>query len=61
MPEKKTTILIVDVDLQLLQLVALNLELEGYAVLLAGDGQQALTQIETHAPVFVLIFVFMES
>ena len=38
MPEKKTTILIVDDDLQLLQLVALNLELEGYAVLLAGDG-----------------------
>ena len=59
MPEKKTTILIVDDDLQLLQLVALNLELEGYAVLLAGDGQQALTQIETHAPDLVLLDVMM--
>lgn len=59
MPEKKTTILIVDDDLQLLQLVALNLELEGYAVLLAGDGQQALTQIETQAPDLVLLDVMM--
>src|SRR5437764_11211081 len=59
MPEKKTTILIVDDDLQLLQLVALNLELEGYAVLLAGDGQQALSQIETHAPDLVLLDVMM--
>lgn len=59
MPEKKPTILIVDDDLQLLQLVALNLELEGYAVLLAGDGQQALTQIETHAPDLVLLDVMM--
>ncbi len=59
MPEKKTTILIVDDDLQLLQLVALNLELEGYAVLLASDGQQALSQIETHAPDLVLLDVMM--
>lgn len=59
MPEKKTTILIVDDDLQLLQLVALNLELEGYAVLLASDGLQALNQIETHAPALVLLDVMM--
>ena len=59
MPEKKTTILIVDDDLQLLQLVALNLELEGYAVLLAGDGLQALSQIETHAPDLVLLDLMM--
>lgn len=59
MPEKKTTILIVDDDLQLLQLVALNLELEGYDVLLASDGKQALTQIETHTPDLVLLDVMM--
>jgi DNA-binding response OmpR family regulator len=59
MPEKKTTILIVDDDLQLLQLVALNLELEGYAVLLASDGLQALSQVETHAPDLVLLDVMM--
>ncbi len=59
MPEKKTTILIVDDDLQLLQLIALNLELEGYAVLQASDGLQALSQIETHAPDLVLLDVMM--
>ena len=59
MSEKKTTILIVDDDLQLLQLVALNLELEGYAVLQASDGLQALNQIETHAPDLVLLDVMM--
>lgn len=59
MPEKKTTILIVDDDLQLLQLVALNLEMEGYAVLLASDGLQALSQVETHAPDLVLLDVMM--
>src|SRR5579872_336973 len=59
MPEKKTTILIVDDDLQLLQLVALNLELEGYAVLLASDGLQAISQVETHAPDLVLLDVMI--
>ena len=59
MSEKRTTILIVDDDLQLLQLIALNLELEGYAVLLASDGLQALSQIETHPPDLVLLDVMM--
>jgi DNA-binding response OmpR family regulator len=59
MAEKKTTILIVDDDLQLLQLLSLNFELEGYTVLLAGDGQQALNQIERHVPDLVLLDVMM--
>jgi DNA-binding response OmpR family regulator len=59
MSEKKTTILIVDNDLQLLQLVALHLELEGYAVLQAGDGKQALTQVETQTPDLVLLDVMI--
>ena len=59
MPEKHPTILIVDDDLQLLQLIALNLELEGYAVALAGDGKQALSQIEQHMPDLLLLDVMM--
>lgn len=59
MTEKQTTILIVDDDLQLLQLMALNLELEGYAVLLAGDGKQALSQIERASPDLVLLDVML--
>lgn len=57
--KKTATILIVDDDLQLLQLLALNLQLEGYTTLMAGDGQQALNQIERHTPDLVLLDVMM--
>ncbi|HZT98048.1 MAG TPA: response regulator transcription factor [Ktedonobacteraceae bacterium] len=56
---KKTTILIADDDLQLLDVVTLNLELEGYHVLRASDGKQALEQIERHNPDLVLLDVMM--
>ena len=59
MPVKKTTILTADDDPQLLRLVARNLELEGYDVLVASDGQQALEQIEQKAPDLVLLDVMM--
>lgn len=59
MPKKKTTILIADDDLQLLDVVTLNLELEGYHVLRASDGKQALEQIERHSPDLVLLDVMM--
>jgi DNA-binding response OmpR family regulator len=59
MPIKKTTVLTADDDPQLLRLVARNLELEDYQVLVASDGQQALEQIEQHAPDLVLLDVMM--
>jgi len=59
MPAKKTTILTADDDPQLLRLIARNLELEDYQVLVASDGQQALEQIEQHAPDLVLLDVMM--
>jgi DNA-binding response OmpR family regulator len=59
MPAKKTTILTADDDPQLLRLVARNLELEDYNVLVASDGQQALEQIEQRAPDLVLLDVMM--
>jgi len=42
MPARKTTILSADDDPQLLRLMTRNLEFEGYEVLSASDGQQAL-------------------
>ena len=48
MPKKKSTILTADDDLQLLELVTLNLELEGYEALWASNGKQALELIERH-------------
>ena len=59
MPVKKTTILTADDDPQLLRLVARNLELEGYEVLMASDGKQALEQIEQQVPDLVLLDVMM--
>jgi DNA-binding response OmpR family regulator len=59
MSAKKTTVLTADDDPQLLRLVMRNLQLEGYEVLVASDGQQALEQIETHQPDLVLLDVMM--
>ena len=59
MPARKTTILTADDDPQLLRLIARNLELEDYQVLVASDGHQALEQIEQHAPDLVLLDVMM--
>jgi DNA-binding response OmpR family regulator len=59
MPVKKTRIVAADDDPQLLRLMMRNLEFEGYEVLPASDGQQALVQIEAHVPDLVLLDVMM--
>ncbi len=59
MPAKKTTILTADDDPQLLRLMTRNLQLEGYDVLGASDGQQALELIESNPPDLVLLDVMM--
>lgn len=59
MPARKTTIVTADDDPQLLRLVARNLEFEGYEVLTASDGQQALEQVERNSPDLVLLDVMM--
>src|SRR5499427_1754990 len=59
MPAKKTTILAADDDPQLLRLMTRNLQLEGYEVLAASDGQQALELIESNSPDLVLLDVMM--
>ena len=59
MPAKKTTILAADDDPQLLRLITRNLQLEGYDVLAASDGQQALELIENNALDLVLLDVMM--
>jgi DNA-binding response OmpR family regulator len=47
MPAKKPHILAADDDPQILRLVSRNLELEGYEVVTATDGAQALERFET--------------
>ena len=59
MPAKKTTILVVDDDVQLLKIVTHNLEAEGYQVLALRDGAQALEAIERATPDLVLLDVML--
>src|SRR5438128_862117 len=59
MAAKKTTILAADDDPQLLRLVTRNLQLEGYEILAASDGQQAHDQIYNSSPELVLLDVMM--
>lgn len=59
MTARKVRIVTADDDLQLLRLIARNLEFEGYEVLTASDGALALEQIERSAPDLVLLDVMM--
>ena len=59
MPLKKSMVLTADDDPHLLRLVMRNLEFEGYEVLTASDGQQALELIEAREPDLVLLDVMM--
>ncbi|HUY80061.1 MAG TPA: response regulator transcription factor [Ktedonobacterales bacterium] len=59
MAAKKTTILVADDDPQLLRLVARNLELDGYQVRTAIDGQEALDAITTAPPDLAVLDVMM--
>lgn len=59
MPARNTTIVAADDDPQLLRLVTRNLQLEGYEVVSAVDGQEALDAISTHTTDLVLLDVMM--
>ena len=59
MPAKKSTILVADDDPQLLRLMTRNLQFEGYSLLTASDGKQALDLFEQHQPDLLLLDVMM--
>lgn len=52
-------ILVVDDEPSLLQMLKVNLELEGHEAFLAGDGQTALKRIEAEIPDLVLLDIMM--
>jgi DNA-binding response OmpR family regulator len=52
-------ILVVDDDRVIQQLLKVNLELEGYEVEIASDGEEALTSFETFEPHLVLLDIMM--
>ncbi len=59
MPAKKSIILVADDDPQLLRLMTLNLQFEGYSLLTASDGKQALDLFEQYQPDLLLLDVMM--
>jgi two-component system KDP operon response regulator KdpE len=56
---KKTRILIVDDELSILKYLRANLEAEGYEVLMAKDGAQALQTLEAELPDLVVLDIMM--
>ncbi|MGD9116036.1 MAG: response regulator transcription factor [Dehalococcoidia bacterium] len=58
---KKIRILIVDDELSILKYLRSNLEAEGYEVIAAMDGVQALKRVETEMPDLVVLDIMMPS
>lgn len=52
-------ILVVDDDAVIQQLIEVNLELEGYEVVKASNGEEALARVADEAPDLVLLDVMM--
>jgi two-component system response regulator MprA len=52
-------VLVVDDDPQVVRLLRVNLELEGYDVVSASDGQQALDAVDADSPDLVVCDVMM--
>jgi DNA-binding response OmpR family regulator len=55
------TVLVVDDDKDILELVAFRLERAGYDVLTAENGEQALALAREHQPALVVLDVMMPS
>jgi len=54
-----TKVLAVDDDPVIQRLLQVNLEMEGYEVELAGDGEEALAKVREFAPAIVLLDIMM--
>ena len=61
MPSKKASVLVVDDDVRMLRLLRRILELEGYQVVAAADGEAALDVFDEEKPDLVLLDVLMRG
>lgn len=59
MNERRHRVLVVDDDLVIRQLIGINLELEGFEVHMAADGEEALRQVIQVVPDVVVLDVMM--
>ncbi len=58
-PERPERVLVVDDDSDIVRFVEMNLRFEGFDVVVAGDGPQALAEIGQRRPDLVLLDVMM--
>jgi two-component system, OmpR family, KDP operon response regulator KdpE len=58
-PSKSRLILVVDDEPRMIRFIRMNLELEGYQVIEAKNGLQALEQLRQHLPDLVIMDVMM--
>lgn len=58
-PSKSRLILVVDDEPRMIRFIRMNLELEGYQVVEAKNGLQALEQVRQHLPDLVIMDVMM--
>lgn len=58
-PSKSRLILVVDDEPRMIRFIRMNLELEGYQVVEAKNGLQALDQVRQHLPDLVIMDVMM--
>ncbi len=59
MPLQKSLIVVVDDDPGILKLVTLNLQLEGFRVITATDGKEAVKLVQDEQPSLVLLDIMM--
>ena len=57
--KKHPSILVVDDDQEILRMLKRTLELEGYAVATAADGESALTLLEEQEPHLIILDIIM--
>ncbi|HSG18461.1 MAG TPA: response regulator transcription factor [Anaerolineae bacterium] len=58
-PARPRLILVVDDEPRMIRFIRMNLELEGYRVIEAGNGVEALDQVRKHVPDLVVMDVMM--
>ena len=58
-PPRRPVVLVVDDEADLVELVAMNLERNGYSALTAGDGNRALELARKHRPALIVLDVML--
>ena len=59
MSSRKMSVLVVDDDIRVLRMLQRMLEIEGYRVLTASNGEAALNMFDEETPVLVLLDIMM--